>query len=195
MNWRAKFDELNLKDKTDQAFQGDNPNVWLPNFGLGLYFSTNSYFFGISAPHLIDHDYRDAEVDGGVVARMYRHYFFSGGIALELSREVVFRPTFLIKNVGLFGEFKGSIDISFLFAETLWVGASFRSAFEGFNDTSSYDSADIWVNVLLNNGLRIGAAYDFTLTELQSAGVGSYEVMLGYDLNFEKSKIVTPRYF
>ena len=89
------------------------------------------------------------------------------------------------------------VDISFLFQETLWLGASFRSAFAAFGKEklSSYDSADIWLSYLMKNGFRIGAAYDYPLTELSNVTSGAFEIMLGYEFNFREKKIVTPRYF
>ena len=96
-------------------------------------------------------------------------------------------------NVGAPTEF--DIDLSLLFYEALWVGASFRSAFEGFNGDSSFDSADIWVAYFLRNGFRVGAAFDYTLTELQRPAQGSFEVILGYEFSYKESAILTPRYF
>ena len=54
---------------------------------------------------------------------------------------------------------------------------------------------DIWAAVFLRNGLRIGAAYDIPTQGLRSEAGGAYEVMLGYDFNFNLRGVVTPRYF
>jgi hypothetical protein len=81
----------------------------------------------------------------------------------------------------------------------LWIGASFRSAFSApalsLNPKSSYDSADFWASFLFKNGLRIGAAYDYTLSDLSTVTNGAFEVMLGYEFNFREKRVVTPRYF
>jgi hypothetical protein len=77
----------------------------------------------------------------------------------------------------------------------LWVGTSFRSAVEVFNKKSTYDSVDLWFAYYLSNGVRIGAAYDYTLTKLQRAAGGSFEIMAGYEFNYQTRKTVTPRYF
>lgn len=211
-NWRADFSKLNLQNPTDPAFNGDENgvrNLWLPNFGAGMYFSTKSLYFGFSAPHILDPDLRRDNIDPAseeLFARKYRHYYAMGGIVIRLSEAVHFKPSFLIKNVGLFGEFRETgtgvsaptefdIDASLLFHEKLWLGVSFRSAFEGFSDESSYDSVDVWMQIMMKNGLRIGGAYDFPINRIMDASSGSYEVMIGYDLDYTKDKIVTPRYF
>jgi len=83
-----------------------------------------------------------------------------------------------------------------LFYKTLWLGASFRSTIDYVAEgNSSHDSADIWGAFYLKNGLRLGLAYDYSLTPLQQYGNGSAEIMIGYDMNFNVEKIVTPRYF
>ena len=43
--------------------------------------------------------------------------------------------------------------------------------------------------------MRIGAAYDLTLTQLSNSSNGTFELMLGYDLDYKVRKVHTPRYF
>ena len=84
------------------------------------------------------------------------------------------------------------------FCEYLKQGSYFKNeftSFEAFDTTSSFDSFDIWASYFLKNGLRIGAAYDYTLTELSQATSGSFELFLGYEFEYETKKTVTPRYF
>lgn len=208
-NWRADWSRLELFQQDDEAFAEDMPNYWLPNFGGGLYFSTKRFYAGFASPHLIEYDLRQNVDQAERWAKTYRHYFFSMGTAVPLKGEMlVFRPSILVKNVGLFSNLNKDvyfeslgaptefdIDVSFLFYQALWVGASFRSAIEAFTDDSSFDSVDFWASYYLSNGLRIGAAYDYTLTELSPFAKGSFEVMLGYEFNYKTKRAVTPRYF
>ena len=121
---------------------------------------------------------------------------------------MVFKPSVLVKNVGLLSQFSKDeefqnigaptefdLDLSLLFYQQFQVGVSFRSAIEAFDDRSSYDSADIWMSYLLNNGLRFGAAYDYPLNDLNTVTAGSFELMVGYQFNYNVAKVVTPRYF
>jgi len=208
-NWRANFNELTFADTNpDEAFMELQPSMWLPNFGAGLYYYTKKFYFGFAAPHLIEYDLR-SNATTEIWAKNYRHYYAMMGAAIPIKGDgLIFKPSLLVKNVGLFSgidkdeafqaigaptEF--DIDLSLLFYEALWVGVSFRSAIEAFNDTSSFDSVDLWVSFYLKNGLRIGAAYDYTLTKLQKPAQGSFELMLGYEFNYRSKQIVTPRYF
>ncbi|MEM9919345.1 MAG: type IX secretion system membrane protein PorP/SprF [Bacteroidota bacterium] len=210
LNWRADWDELDLQDNTDDAFAEMEPSYWLPNFGAGIYYYTNNFYMGFSAPQLIEYDLREENINTAQWSKQYRHYYFATGAAIPVSGDaIIFKPSILIKNVGLLSTLSKDeayqnvgaptefdVDISFLFYNALWVGASFRSSIEAFtDDSSSFDSVDAWASYYLANGLRIGAAFDYTLTPLQDVARGSFEVMLGYEFNYVTRQIVTPRYF
>jgi len=208
VNWRADWTRLNLPDNVDPAFDEGNVNMWLPNFGTGIYYYTPNFYVGAASPHLIEYDRRE-DIETEIWARGYRHYFFMIGGAIPIKGDaLVFKPSLLIKNVGLDKTlskdeaFKNigaptsfDIDLSVLFFQSLWLGVAYRSAIEDFSQTSSNDSFDIWLSYYLRNGLRIGAAFDYTLTKLRQPAGGSFEVMLGYEFNFEAQRTVTPRYF
>lgn len=213
MNYRADYTRLSIENGSDPAFMNDMaPNMWLPNVGAGVhYYVPNKFYVGASAPHLLQMTIREGSGVGmdTVMAQQFRHYYLFAGGAIRLNSLMVFKPSMLIKNVGLFGEFKPEddpyktigaptefdVDLSLLMYDALWVGMSFRSAFEGFTGTSSFDSGDIWVSYYLRNGFRIGVSYDYTLTDLGDYTHATYEVMLGYEMNYKTKQIVTPRYF
>ena len=206
-SWRADFSELVLEDGTDVAFQGTE-NRLLPNFGAGLFLFGERFYAGLSSPHILEYDLRD-NTDPNVSnpARAYRHYYAALGAAFPLgSEDVMFKPSMLFKNVGLFSGLakeealedigapsEVDIDASVLFYQRFWIGTSFRTALN--TSRSSFDSVDLWGSVNLDNGLRIGAAYDYPLTELNQVTSATFELMLGYEFNFLNKRIVTPRYF
>lgn len=207
-NYRANWSKLNLDNDLDPAFE-TNVNKFLPNFGAGLYFYSKRFYIGGSVPHLVEYDLRTEE-QLNIYARQVRHYYFMSGAAFPLNGDaLVFKPSILFKNVGLdkraskLDAFRDigapnefDVDLSFLFQQTLWIGASFRSSWAKIIDgSSSTDSADIWISYLMKNGLRFGAAYDYPLTELSNVTSGAFEIMVGYEFNFDERKIVTPRYF
>jgi len=209
-NWAADWTQLTTFDPGDPAFEDTNPSRLLPNFGVGVYYYSKFFYAGVAAPRLIEYDLQSAPINTERWAKQYRHYFFSVGGAIPLRGEqLIFKPSLLVKNVGLLSNFNKDsnfqglgaptefdIDLSVLFYQALWIGASFRSAIEAFvDDKSSFDSVDIWASYYLNNGVRIGAAYDYTLTKLQTVAGGTFEVMLGYEFNYNTRRTVTPRYF
>jgi len=219
MNWRANWNDPGLRFRdpkgTDEAFAETNPSRWIPNFGAGAFYYAPKWYVGFSVPHMINWDLRESTDKFPITtdkwARVYNHYFITAGGLIEVAGPgLVFKPSLLIKSVGLFGAFSSGgntnsvgaptefdIDASFLIQNTLWIGLSFRSAFEAnfLGGESSVDSGDIWVSFYMGNGMRVGAAYDFTLTDINRFTNGSFEIMVGYDFNFEVKRINTPRYF
>ena len=215
MNWRADWSVLKFKDPrlADVAFEDLEPNRWMPNFGVGAFYYAQNYYIGLSVPHLMNADLRVDNVNSdNRWAQTYRHFFLSAGATFPVSGDaVIFKPSFLLKSVGLLNNFtpdskqlnqvgaptEFDIDLAFMFYETLWIGASFRSAIQAkqFGGDSSFDSVDLWATYYLGNGVRIGAAYDYTISKLQTHVGGSFEVMLGYDFNYNAKGVTTPRYF
>lgn len=216
MNWRSNWADLRYRNPAanDEVYSDLGFSKWFPNFGAGLYYSTEKYYLGVSVPRLIGFDLRDNDDEINTIdwAKIYRHYYFTAGAAFPLKGDaIVLKPSILIKTVGLLDEYTANlrepkrigapaefdIDLSVLFYQALWVGASFRSAFgaDQFGGLSSFDSADIWAAYYLRNGMRIGMSYDYTLSGLQNFTKGTYELMLGYDFVYSTKKVNTPRYF
>jgi type IX secretion system PorP/SprF family membrane protein len=212
-NYNANWKGLIIDDQTDDVFLQD-VNLILPNFGMGLYFSNEHFYVGASSPRLVEYDMTEGgSSSNDIYARAVRHFYFTTGAAIPLQGDaIVFKPSFLWKNVGAdkrlskLDPFRDigapnefDIDLSLLFQQTLWIGASFRSAFSikplEKNPRSSVESADVWVSYVLKNGLRIGAAYDYPLTDLNKVTSGAFELMVGYEFDFRENKVITPRYF
>lgn len=206
------YSGLNIRDPSDGNFMEGNSAAWLPNAGAGLYLFSEKFYVGASVPSLFESTISNSPVPTKNPARNYRHMYVATGAAFPIkgNDDFVLKPSILIKGVGWLGDFATSsqsiavvrtptefdIDVSMLFYQTLWFGASFRSTVDFVTQgKSSHDSADLWGAFYLKNGMRIGLAYDYSLTELQQYGNGSAEIMIGYDMNFNVDKIVTPRYF
>jgi hypothetical protein len=76
------------------------------------------------------------------------------------------------------------INFSFLLAQRLWLGLSFRStygivAYTQFNITEKF---------------KLGYAYDFGFNKIGRVGGSTHEIMISYDFNIFKSKMMSPRY-
>ncbi len=217
MNFRGQFNDLIALNpiEDDPAFADSQISQWRPTFGAGLYYNSEKFYMGVSVPRLIETRLRE-EIPDAITretAQTYQHFYFTlgGAVPIKGNENFVFKPSALIKSVGLLSELQRSgssvttigaptefdLDVSLFIRRTFWVGTSFRSSFDIFiSQESSYDSMDAWVAFFLKNGLRIGFAYDFSLTPIQDYSVGSFEMSLGYDFSFtDKDKINSPRYF
>ena len=198
-SWSADWTKLDYSSPLyDPAFDMTlQENKLLPNFGAGFYLQSKYWFAGFSSPMLVEHKYRardSSELFNIPIAQQYRHFYFSGGGIIKLDGKKenwVLRPILLIKNVGLFSAKNDAdqpvaaptefdLDMSVIYKQMFWFGVAFRSAFE--LGSSSYDSVDFWFTVRLKNRLRLGVAYDLSLTKLRGPAQGTYEVLIGYDL-------------
>ena len=207
-NWHGDWFDIILEDGIDDVFQ-NNQSRWLPNFGVGLFLYNDRFYAGFSSPRLIEHDLRRAGGgDYAFYAKTYRHYYTTVGMTWSLDEEerILLKPSLLLKSTGWFSSFRrdatfqnvGSpteldLDCSVFFNQTLRVGASWRTALE--MRKSSASSANIWAAYYLRNGIRIGAAYDLTLSRIRQAGTNSVEIMVGYEFDIKVKKVSSPRYF
>lgn len=207
-NWRGNWSELVLEDNDDVSFN-DQISRWLPNFGAGIYFYNQQFYAGVGCPRILEYDLRQVDQQTTpIYARTYRHYYATIGSAFKLggNNNLIIRPSALLKNTGALSSLRkdkvfrnfGSpteldLDLSFMIAQTFWIGAAYRTALE--SGKSSNDSADIWAALYFRNGLRIGAAYDMTLSRLNDVNNGSFEVMVGYEFDIKVKKVASPRYF
>jgi type IX secretion system PorP/SprF family membrane protein len=176
--------ELN-NAQTDQTFQENYESKFLPNFGTGLYLTSDRFYAGLSVPRLLKHNLTDPNnTETSRLRGSQRHYFFIAGTVLKINENFIFKPTTQIKAV------KGApmeIDFTatFFIRKRVWAGAMFRSN----------DALGCLVGINITDQLALGYAYDWSyanLTHYQS----SNEIVFRYDFTFKHEKrIYSPRYF
>jgi type IX secretion system PorP/SprF family membrane protein len=180
--YQANLNSLALDQQTDPSFQTNINNRVTPNFGFGAYYSRERFYAGISAPYLLQNSYLK-QADGSIE---HRHYFFIAGAVFNLSNELAFKPTTLVK-VTAAAPVQADFTASFIIMKKVTVGIMYRTgdAFGGL------------VGLNLTDQLHVGYSFDWSYG-LQTAkyNQGSHEIVLRYDfLSFEKKQIHSPRYF
>jgi type IX secretion system PorP/SprF family membrane protein len=172
-----------LPDVEDGVFGSSNPSETLFNVGAGAFYYTEKYYLALSVPNLFKGKYLD--YDGNSYGAEAIHYFFTGGYVFELSPNVKFKPSFMVKSSF---DAPTSLDLSanFLFRERLEIGASYRLE----------DSFGAMINfAVIPNVLRIGYAYDYIVSDLDVTTSASHEFMLLFDITSSKKVSRSPRYF
>ena len=174
---------LTRVEPNDDAFN-DNVNSADPNFGAGAFFYTDKFYVGLSAPNILE--VAHAEFENGAISKVSEkmHYFLTTGYVFDLNKNVKFKPSILVKATS--GS-PVSMDFSsnFLFYERFELGASYRLD----------DAISGLVNVAVSPTLRLGFAYDHTLTNLGDFNNGSFEGILLWDIQSTDKKIKSPRFF
>ena len=184
--FQANFSSINTIASNDVQFQSDVSSKLLPNFGFGLYYKAEKYYFGLSTPKLVQNTI-DIENTNSSVAHLEVnkiHYYFIGGCIVDISTFVKFKPTMQVKFT--YGA-PVSVDAnaSFLFYEKLWLGGMVRIG----------DAVGLLLQYQFTSQFRVGYSYDFTTSKFGKYNNGTHEIMLGYDFNSSKEKIRSPRYF
>lgn len=142
--------------------------------GVGAYFTTDRYYAGLSVTHINQPKIKFTKGTPYVS----RHYYITGGYLLQLPN-----PSFeLLPSVYALSDGKViQISVTSLvrYNKKVWGGVSYRPG-----------NALIGIaGVELFNGIRIGYAYDFTLSEMRKGNSGSHEFMVNYcfDISLGKS--------
>lgn len=173
----------------DPAF-GSNLNRTYPNIGVGAFFFSEKYYLGLSSPSLLKSKHLDNQ--SGVIATGVEetHLFFTGGYVFDINDNVKLKPAFMTKAVS-----GAPLSIDFttnvMFYDKFEIGAGYR-----FDD-----SVSALVNFRVAPSLRIGYAYDYTLSNLGKFNSGSHEIMILFDLdklglgNNKKGYDKSPRFF
>jgi len=165
-------------------------NKFSPNVGVGVYYHTNSFYAGLSAPNLLQTDYFDNnQRDANSVQFLSKeriNFYLITGYVFDIGGNTKFKPALLTKVVGgapLQIDFSGS----FLFNDKFSIGAAYRwdaavSAMFGFQ---------------ISEQLMLGLAYDRETTDLGGTQFndGSFEVFLRFELVKSFNRLVSPRFF
>jgi type IX secretion system PorP/SprF family membrane protein len=183
--FKADLKSLKLGDQSpvDQAF-ANNVRTLSPNFGTGIYYRTNRFYAGFSIPQIVKNNLFKNSLDNAEQFKQAVHLFLTTGYVFDVNYDIKIKPAVFVKYV------KGApveMDLSsnVWFYDLFSVGLSYRTN----------DSFDAMLEVQVAKSIRLGYAYDYTLSKLNQVTVGSHEIMVRYEFNFSKAKILSPRYF
>nr|WP_204336015.1 type IX secretion system membrane protein PorP/SprF [Leptobacterium flavescens] len=188
------IDFTRLNQFTTELVADNNiDNKFSPNIGLGLYYHTDKFYLGLSAPNLLETDHFDEsplqDATGrpvSYIARERINYYLIAGYVFNLNSSLKFKPAVLTKAVSG-APLQVDLSANFLFNDKFTFGAAYRwdAAFSGLFGFQISDS------------LLLGLAYDREITELGRTQFndGSFEVFLRFELFKKVDKLVSPRFF
>ena len=178
------LNNLRTLNENDPAFLNQNPNKSQPNFGVGAFYYTDKFYAGLSIPHLLQTIHFKQTGNKGVRETDISHFFLTSGYVFNISKDIKLKPSILAK---VAQGAPTSIDVSgnILVFDKLEFGVSYRLD----------ESISALINIRASRSLRVGYAYDHTLTNLGEFNSGSHEVFMLFNFDFEKYKIRSPRFF
>jgi type IX secretion system PorP/SprF family membrane protein len=172
-------------ESTSSDFAFENINVLKPNIGIGAYYFNNVYYVGLSAPNLLNSKYIEERSGISDYGSENTHVFFTGGYVFTLSDVLKLKPAFMSKFV------KGApiaVDISanVLYNDKFELGAAYRVG----------DAISALMNVKVTPSVRVGYAYDYTISNLGQFNSGTHEIFLLFNLDLlGKGYDKSPRFF
>ncbi len=176
-------------DPEYRASQSDDPIIrgiedrWSPNIGAGLYWTSERWYLGLSAPRILKTNYSREE---GFEALERISYYFTGGYVFDLGENTKFKPAALLKATNG-APLSVDFTANFLFYEKFWLGAGYRF------DEKAGEFAGL-VDFQVSKQLRIGYAYAYPISDLRPYTSGTHEVLLMFEI-FKSKRIKSPRYF
>ncbi len=186
------FLRLTQFNANDALFEANIDNKFSPQVGIGAYYHTEKFYFGLSAPNLLETDHFDESTtssDSDAVSFLAEeriNYYLISGYVFDINPDLKLKPAILAKLV--FGApLQVDLSANFLLYDRLTLGAAYRwsAAVTG------------QIGFQISDAMMIGFAYDRETTELGQAQFndGSYEVMLRFELFKKYNRMLTPRFF
>lgn len=183
--YSANLTDAVIRDVADPTYAANIAGSLIPRVGAGLYYYQRSWFAGVSVPSLFAADEKISYSSTGLNSFYRAHVYLNGGVVFQPSPEVAIKPSVLVK---VQGNAPAQIDFNCnaLFMNKFWVGAGYRTG----------DAMIAMVEWNISNQLRIGYAFDYTLSAISDYSSNSHEIMLGYDFGKDVDmKARSPRYF
>ncbi len=175
------FTNLDVNDNTDPMITQGSFNTALFNTGAGIYLYGKKYFVGLTAPKVIPNKVSNIN---NFTSQEALHVYLIAGYVFKLNSLWDLKPGASVRytaNAPL------SIDgnISVLFNKKIWFGLMYRhGAAAGANIMYHFTPS-----------IRLGYAYDYSMTNMKKYNAGTHEVLLGIDLFKKEEPVRSPRYF
>lgn len=173
--------DLETQDDNDPFFSQDINSTY-PNIGAGAFLYTDNFYVGLSVPNLLNSVHLDEN------ALKYgsetNHYFATAGYVFQVNDNFKLKPSVMVKSA-FDAPTSFDANVNALFFDKFEIGGSYRLD----------DSFSGLVGFQATPALRIGYAYDAVTSEIKTVAPSSHEVILTFDLVFNKKALRSPRYF
>lgn len=182
-NFKTDYTKIDVIDPNDPSFS-QNVNTTRLNFGTGIFFNTEKFYVGVSSPNLVRNNLRKTNNTGeSSELKQNMHFYLNTGYVFELSNDLLFKPSVLVRGV-IGSPLSYDLSANFWIAEIVSLGVSYR------NQAAVVGLIDLKILPQL----RMGYAYDHSISRLNIISKGSHEVILRYELSYDRTSL-SPRYF
>ncbi len=141
-----------------------------PDINAGVWLYSSDYFIGLAAQQIIPSKLKfSADTLRLSDGRLVPHLFITAGYRLQLSEDVSFLPSAMIRYVNP-APIGVDVNAKLQYRDLAWVGASYRHK----------DGYAGMVGLNISNTLNVGYSYDLTTSRLNTVSRGSHEILVGF---------------
>ncbi|MFH6997184.1 type IX secretion system membrane protein PorP/SprF [Flavobacterium sp. FlaQc-57] len=182
---QTNFNGFKFSDAaTDLAF-AENINVTKPNIGVGAYYFRDNFYVGLSVPNLLSSKHIEEKSGINAYGSESIHTFLTAGYVFQINDMVKFKPAFMSKFV-TGAPISVDLTANVLYNNKFELGAAYRVN----------DAVSALMNINVTPSLRVGYAYDHTLSNMGQFNSGTHEIMLLFNLDLlGKGYDKSPRFF
>lgn len=159
--------KITLRDAGDQLIVNGVQSDIVPDAGFGTYIYHKKYYFGFSAPQLLNSKVKFFGTGENPNGRLPGHYFASGGYKFTLSDDFILEPSFFLKYIKP-TPLQADGTLKIIYKEQLWLAGTFRSD----------DAITASLGYIINNKFVIAYGHDFTTTNIKNYSTGTHELMV-----------------
>lgn len=161
---------------TDQAVPQEAMSKIVPNFGFGVYYHSERFYMGLSAPRLVNNNIDFASA-GSILSKEVQHFYLMTGYDWKVAEGIVLTPQLLfkfVKNAPLDGDF----NINATIQDRFMAGLTYRLG--GGEANAVGESIDILAGMQVTPKVFFGFSYDVGLSQLRKYHNGSIEATARY---------------
>lgn len=169
--------KITTKQEGDVAISSGVQSALLPDAKFGFHLYGENFFFGASAPQLLQNQLRFFDGYDEPISRLEDHYFAIAGYRFDITDDFSIEPAFMAKYVSPVPP-QFDIMTRIIYKDQIWIGASFRTE----------DAFSAMLGFTYKDYLLFGYSFDFTTSNIQNHSSGTHEVVLG--VNFIQANSV-----
>ncbi len=182
-NYAIDYNGLDKTYNNDNAYVNANEQITLSNFGFGIYLYSQRFYLGLSVPRITENSFVEGSENYGTGSEV-RHYYGMMGLVIHMTDNFVLRPSVMTR-VAQGAPYSIDTNLNTVLYDKFWLGAVYRLG----------ESIGGIVQFQINPQIKFGYAFDLNTNQLSSYHSGTHEVMINYEFNFNKERVINPRYF
>lgn len=178
-----KWSDIIRNDEDDEEFMNDSRTFALPNISAGLYYTSSTFYIGLSAPYFINYSYNTPLNKYEISSSISDYsYYMTSGYKLTVTSTLKLWPSVLF----IYNSNSQVLDLNlnFMYKDVFWAGCSYRNK----------NSVVALLGFQVNPQFSFGYSYEYLLSDLSKCSYGTHEIILRYDFGY-KIGAINPRFF